>query len=144
MDKILFYKTNEPFGFLNNFKKARMFLYGRWWNNVETPYQASKCIHTSDFHAIWKCKSPREARDLGQTVAIKIHWDEIKDKIMYDCVLAKFTQHHDLLQQLLDTEHATLVEDSPVDAYWGRGPNGDGLNKLGLTLMKIREELRGF
>lgn len=121
-----------------------MFICGRWWNNVEAPYQASKCVLSSDFHAIWKCKTPREARDLGQLVRLRPEWDEIKERVMYECVFAKFTQHHDLLQQLLDTEHKTLVEDSPIDSYWGRGPNGDGQNKLGITLMKVREELRGF
>lgn len=141
---ILFYKTNDPFGFLNNFKKSRMFIYGRWWNNVEAPYQANKCVLQSDFHAIWKCKTPREARDLGQLVKKLPVWDEIKDNIMYQCVFAKFTQNHELLQQLLDTEHVTLIEDSPIDSYWGRGPEGNGQNKLGLILMKVREELRGF
>lgn len=144
MEKILFYKTNDPYGFLNNFKKARMFIFGRWWNNVESPYQASKAIHSSDFHAIWMCKTPREAMNLGRSITVKNNWEEVKNQTMYECIFSKFTQNHDLLQQLLDTEHSELIEDSPIDSYWGRGPNWDGINQLGKTLMKVREELRGF
>lgn len=82
--------------------------------------------------------------NLGRSIVVKDNWEEIKDQIMYECVFAKFTQNHDLLQQLLDTEHNEIIEDSPIDSYWGRGPNWDGRNQLGKTLMKVREELRGL
>lgn len=140
---IKFYKTNDPYGFMNNFKKARMFVLGRWWNNVEAPYQACKTDIAAEADLIWKAATPREARDLGQKVAIRLDWDYVKDKIMYECCLAKFTQHHDLRTQLLATGDEELVEDSPVDSYWGCGKDGTGKNMLGKTLMRIRGELKG-
>ncbi len=151
---IKFYKTNEPYGFLNNFKKARMYLWGKWWNNVETPYQAAKCMTDEDRDMIYKAATPREARDLGQKVQLRYDWDspdpksyysdyKVKDRIMYECVLAKFTQHHDLRAQLMATGDEELIEDSPVDSYWGCGKDGKGKNMLGKILMRVREELRG-
>jgi len=43
---------------------------------------------------------------------------------------------------LLETGEKELLENSPVDAYWGVGPTGDGLNHLGKLWMKLRDELQ--
>lgn len=144
MDKIYFYKTDQAFGFLNNYYGSRMFVFGRWWNNVEAPYQAMKCANPSDIDAIHKAESPKEARELGQKVKIVPGWDEIKMSVMYQCVLAKFTQNHELLQQLLMTGEREIIENSQADAFWGCGPNKDGQNMLGKILMDVRKELKGF
>lgn len=144
MDKILFYKSNDPFGFLNNFKRSRMYVYNHWWNNVETPYQAMKCVKSEDFNKIRLAATPREARDLGQTVELVPYWNEVKNDIMAECVMAKFLQNKDFLEQLLATGGAELVEDSPVDSYWGCGADGKGLNHLGKILMQTREKLKGY
>ena len=142
--EIKFYKSNDPNGFLGNFKRSRMFIYDRWWNNVESPYQSKKCIWPEGVSYIWEATTPKEARDRGQEVEMRSDWDDIKNNVMHECVLAKFIQNQDFLNQLLDTGKATLIEDSPVDSYWGCGKDGKGKNQLGLTLMKVREELKGF
>ena len=54
---------------------------------------------------------------------------------------AKFSQHTHLMQLLLDTGGAQLVEDSPHDAFWGIGRDGTGKNQLGLLLQEIRADL---
>jgi len=69
-------------------------------------------------------------------------WDDVKDRIMEDILRAKFTQNKDILEKLLGTNDAILVYNSNTDDYWGKcTPNGK--NKLGLLLMKIRDEIRG-
>jgi len=140
---IKFYKTNAPFGFLNNFKKARMFIYGRWWNNVEAPYQSQKTNDPDEQDMIWRAKTPREARDLGQKVKMRQHWDRIKVDVMYECCLAKFLQHPDLRHQLMETDPEILIEDSPIDYFWGCGADGTGQNNLGKVLMRVRKDLDG-
>lgn len=140
---IKFYKTNDPYGFLNNFKKTRIFVSGQWWDNVEAPYQAHKTAIKEEKDAIWAAKSPREARDLGQKVTLRPEWGSIKDTVMYSCVMAKFLQHPDLRAKLMATGDEELIEDSPVDWYWGCGKDGTGKNMLGKTLMRVREELKG-
>jgi ribA/ribD-fused uncharacterized protein len=62
---------------------------------------------------------------------------------MHQCVLAKFVQHKDLREQLLATGTEDIVEDSDIDAWWGRGPDNNGLNNLGRILMHVRELLKG-
>lgn len=63
------------------------------------------------------------------------------DRQMKLVLRAKFSQHTDLMQMLIDTGDAQLVEDSPNDAFWGIGRDGAGQNQLGLLLQEIRAEL---
>ena len=65
-----------------------------------------------------------------------------KEEVMFQVVKDKFTRHQNLQQKLLQTGNILLVEDSPVDSYWGRGANYQGENKLGRILMKIRTDIQ--
>lgn len=140
---IKFYKTNAPHGFLNNFYPSNMFIYGFWWNNVEAPYQSQKTLDLEEKKLIWKCKTPRQARDLGQKIKLRPDWELIKENIMYECVLAKFLQNDRLRAALKATLTEELIEDSPIDYYWGCGADGSGQNMLGKILMKVREVIKG-
>jgi hypothetical protein len=140
---IKFYKTKDPYGFMGNFFKARFFIYGRWWNFVEAPYQAEKTSVQSERDEIWRAVKANESRLLGQKVTMRPDWDEYKRFVMKECCMAKFLQHPDLRKQLIDTGDEELMEDSPVDWYWGCGADGTGKNVLGKVLMEIREELKG-
>ena len=139
---IKFYKSNDPYGFLNNFYRSRFFLYHHWWNWVEAPYQAMKTMDVEAYDKIRLATTPREARDIGQTVPIHDSWEEIKIQVMYDCCLAKFTQNQDLMDKLMGTGEEELIEDSPVDSFWGCGADGKGQNHLGKVLMRVRKDLR--
>jgi N-glycosidase YbiA len=82
---------------------------------------------------------------LGMTrqIPIRPDWDQVKDAIMYQAVRKKFETHNTPRALLLGTWPQDIVENAPMDAYWGCGPDGQGLNKLGQILMRVREELRG-
>ena len=77
--------------------------------------------------------------DDGRGVARVI--ERFKDVIMYQVVLAKFTQHEDLKKALLETGDAPLIEDALHDPYWGWGASRTGINRLGKILMAVRLEL---
>lgn len=139
---IKFYKSIPPYGFLNNFDDHPIYVFDREWDTVEHAYQAQKTLIPEEQDAIWKAKTPREARNLGQQVTLRQNWDLIKDFVMSECLLAKFTQHLDLQNQLLATGDEELIEDSPIDWYWGCGSDGKGQNKLGKLLMEVRRTLR--
>lgn len=69
-------------------------------------------------------------------------WEEVKDKVMYEIVLAKFTQNPDLKEKLLATGDEHLEEGNTWgDTTWGT-VNGIGENRLGIILMKVRKELQ--
>lgn len=140
---IKFYRTKDPHGYLGNFYRARMFIYGRWWNWVEAPYQSAKTPILEEKVSIWKTEKAMESRLLGQKVMMVPNWDQIKRDVMKECCVAKFLQHPELRKQLMDTGNEELIEDSPVDWYWGCGADGTGQNVLGQVLMEVRTELAG-
>jgi predicted NAD-dependent protein-ADP-ribosyltransferase YbiA (DUF1768 family) len=43
---------------------------------------------------------------------------------------------------LLSTGETPIVENSPIDYYWGCGADGTGENRLGAILMDVRDTLR--
>jgi ribA/ribD-fused uncharacterized protein len=91
--------------------------------------------------------SPAESKKLGRKLKLRFDWDSIKDNIMYTALMAKFEQHPDLRQQLLDTDLLHLIEGNYWhDNYWGdcycKGCQGiAGKNRLGKILMNVRSLL---
>lgn len=69
-------------------------------------------------------------------------WDAVKPNIIFNILLNKFNRNRDLLEKLLATGDAKLIEDSPYDYYWGIGKDGSGRNVLGQLLGKVREYFR--
>lgn len=140
---IKFYKVKEPYGFMSNYYRSRFFVFGRWWNWSEAPYQAAKTNVQSEIDEIHKATKANDTRLLGQKVTMRPDWDDVKYHVMKKVCLAKFLQHPDLRKQLIETGDEELIEDSPVDYYWGCGADGSGKNMLGKLLMELREELKG-
>jgi len=140
---IKFYKSEPPYGYLNNFDLHPISIYGDSWQTVEHAYQAQKCLDTDEYIEILDAKTPRIARNMGQKVNIRSDWDKIKYDIMFECVFAKFTQHKDLQNLLLSTGEEEIIEDSPIDYYWGCGKDGSGKNMLGKILMQVRAIIKG-
>ena len=62
---------------------------------------------------------------------------------MYKALYHKFNQYLELKELLLETGDRKIVEHSPYDSYWGDGPDGKGLNRLGVLLMKLRDAFSG-
>lgn len=139
---IKFYKSEPPYGYLNNFDLNPINIYNHTWRTVEHAYQAQKCLDTDEYLEILNADTPRIARNLGQKVKIRSDWDKIKYDIMFECVLAKFTQHKELQDLLLSTDDEEIIEDSPIDYYWGCGKDGSGKNMLGKILMQVRTIIR--
>jgi len=69
-------------------------------------------------------------------------WETVKDSIMADGLLAKFSQHEELKKVLLSTGTAKILEKTTGDYYWGIGTKGTGKNMLGILLMELREKFQ--
>ena len=54
----------------------------------------------------------------------------------------KFTQHDDLLAELIATHPAQLAWATSQDTFFGLGVNGNGRNELGQMLVRVRERLK--
>lgn len=141
---IYFYAQTDPYAEFSNFAPYGVSMDGVWWRTVEHAFQAQKFHDQAHRERIRRAARPREAKALGLSRAVPIRpdWDAVKDEVMYQAVRAKFETHEGPRALLLGTGDEMIVENAP-DAYWGCGPDGAGLNRLGRILMRVRAELRG-
>jgi len=107
-------------------------------------------------HSMIKAKKPAQVKKLGGRGSLQGFddrvWHPVREEVMYIACLEKFQQNDGIKSTLLDTGNMILVEAAPYDKIWGVGMSighrdiGDpskwqGLNLLGLTLMKVRDAL---
>lgn len=103
---------------------------------------------------ILRAKHPKTVKALGRKVRgyENTRWHAERERIVFEGNLHKFQQNPALLEVLLGTGAATLVEASPYDRIWGIGLRADqpaaqdperwrGLNLLGQVLMRVRARL---
>lgn len=132
---------NGPHRFLSNFYPSPLAYTTIVYPTVEHAFQAMKTLNHTERQAIAQADSPGYAKRLGRGVSLRPDWEQIKDEVMYRLVLKKFTDHGDLRGKLFLTMQDQLVEGNTWnDTYWGVC-NGHGRNQLGITLMRVRDEL---
>ena len=149
MKEIRFYRASEkPYGVLSNLYKREITFEGEVFATSEHAYQAGKARKPAVKKWLMDAPSP-------SLLAMAAHglyywdvapgWSKSKFGRMKAVLRAKFTQHEDLKEILLESGDARLVEsatvDNPVNREWGE-VNGVGKNTLGIMLMKLRTELR--
>ncbi|KAF8462183.1 hypothetical protein DFH94DRAFT_858154 [Russula ochroleuca] len=76
------------------------------------------------------------------TNLIRPDWGNVMLSVMDDVLYLKFCQHDDLRTVLLHTYPAELIYVEPHDPLWGGDGAGAGMNELGKSLMRVREQLR--
>jgi ribA/ribD-fused uncharacterized protein len=143
-DVIHFYSVGGEYGCFSNFSPHPISLKGKTWPTSEHFFQAQKFAGTPDEEEVRQAKSPMIAARMGRSRKrpLRKDWQAVKDSIMHEAILAKFTQHADLREVLLATGDAEIVEKTEKDKYWGDGGDGRGKNQLGQILMEVREGLR--
>lgn len=142
---IMFYRSSGDYGYLSNLFRRKVKFENRVFRSSEDAYQFGKPL--DGMTAEWLISAPKPhlcAMAAHGLLAFDItpHWQEMKVDRMRDVLRAKFGQHEDLKQNLIDTGDAVLIEDSKTDAFWGIGKKRNGKNMLGILLMQVREELK--
>lgn len=133
--------------FLSNFYEAPVKLGPFTFPTNEHAFQAAKYKYAfgseqdkRDYvERVLKAPTPGKAKYHGRCVRMDLdEWDRQKVMCMRKVVRAKFEQHPDLQQKLIQTGAAMLVEGNDWnDTFWGRC-NKVGLNILGSILMEVR------
>lgn len=141
---INFYSTKGEHGCFSNFSRHPVFLKGKRWRTSEHYFQAQKFAGTEHEEEVRLTTTPAQAANLGRDRKrpLRRDWEAVKDDIMREVVLTKFSQHDDLKAILLGTGDEVLVEHTTNDNYWGDGGDGSGKNMLGRILMEVRAKLR--
>ncbi len=127
--------------FLSNFHRAPFEWRGKVWPTSEAAFQAAKTRDERMRDRIRSAHSPAAAKRLGRRADLRCDWEHVKDDVMHSVLAARFAVP-ELRDALLATGDAELVEGNTWgDTYWGVC-DGRGLNRLGRTLMRIRDDIR--
>lgn len=143
MDCIKFYRTKDNYGCFSNFSRHEVEIDGKVWPTSEHYYQAMKFFDPEVQEQVRLCQGPGRAADMGRRrdLPLREDWEEVKDDVMRKVLRAKFEQNDAIRRILMDT-NCYLIEESPVDYYWGVGADRSGKNMLGRLLCELREEFK--
>ena|SRR5665213_582702 len=142
VEHILFYE--EKWYFFSNFSSFAIYWRGEDWMTSEHAYQASKFIDEATCKLVKNARSAHDAKKIARANYDKLRadWKVLKLLFMEEILHAKLDQHLYIQQKLLESGDALIVENSPKDSFWGRGPDWKGENHLGRLWMKLRDEIR--
>ena len=136
----------REFYVFSNFSSFQVEWRGKLWPTSEHAYQAAHFFDTDPAlsEEIHGMHSAHQAFICAKSNTLKVvkNWQDIKIEIMEDICRHKVQQHDYVREKLLATLDVLIVEDSPVDSFWGWGPDRKGRNELGKVWMRLRDELR--
>lgn len=144
----------DTYRYLSNFHLHSIEYEGILYPANENAYQASKTLDREKRLELASC-TPSMSKSRGRGLSLRADWHselpekdptglivQVRDKIMYDINVIKFS-NTTLRDMLLATGDKYLEETNWWrDDYWGVMCGKEGLNKLGLILMKIRHEAK--
>ncbi|KAJ4478664.1 hypothetical protein C8J55DRAFT_398516, partial [Lentinula edodes] len=141
--RVLFYHKHHPHYGFTNFSPHPVIYKGKRYPTSEHLFQSFK------FHG-HRPLIAEHIRTCGERPSIAFSearrfqsevrpdWKKINVEKMDVALYHKFTQYPDLMNELLATGNAELVEDSDKDAFWGIGADHRGRNELGKALERLR------
>lgn len=143
MNEIKFYLADGEYGCFSNFSRDSIFLKGLSWRTSEHYFQAQKFAGTEHEDQIRYATKPMKAANMGRERhrPLRNDWEAVKNDIMREAVMAKFTQNKKLKSLLLATGDVKIIEHTSNDRYWGDGGDGSGNNMLGIILMEVRDAI---
>jgi ribA/ribD-fused uncharacterized protein len=162
MNTIDFYDPKKTYGLFSNFYVSPITIDNKKFNTVEHYFQYKKFDDSWYQEQIYKQNTPGKVKflssqqkgarfpwmkplyeivkeSLKRGIKPRENWDTIRNFVMIEGVVAKFTQNPRLMKELLATKGKTLREASPRDSYWGIGKDGKGKNMLGKILVCLRD-----
>ncbi|KAH8919598.1 DUF1768-domain-containing protein [Atractiella rhizophila] len=131
--------TDPRFELSNDFVCDIDLGHGQEFPTLTHLFHSCKFLDESDSEIIRRCRTAGEAGAMAAKLKSRADWRFVQDAIMRGGLAIKFGDP-ELRAELLDTLGKKLIFDSE-DAYWGRGKDGQGFNKLGVFLMELRNRL---
>ena len=157
MKIVCFHNPDEENGYLSNWYPSKFTVNNVNFSSMEQymMYKKAECFGDKNtVDKILATDDVAEIKALGRLVANynESHWNGVRQIVVFEGLLAKFSQNEDLKKQLQATENCVLAECAVKDKIWGIGlsmkdPNRfeidkwNGKNLLGYALMMVRERL---
>lgn len=154
---IRFHNPNEPNGYLSNWYLSDFEIDGIKFTSMEQYMMYKKAICFKDKET---AREILAATDVGKIKALgrsvknynDHYWNGVRQIIVYDGLMAKFSQNEKLKEMLKETGSSILAECAVNDVIWGIGlsmtdPRADdpkkwkGRGLLGYSLMLVREKM---
>ena len=158
MKVVCFHNPEEEKGFLSNWYISKFEVAGRVFSSMEQfmMYQKAICFgDESVAEQILKTDDVARIKELGRMVSgyNENIWNGMRQLIVYEGLVAKFSQNEELKERLLQTGDALLVECAAHDRIWGIGlsmkderrfdiSQWRGKNLLGYALMMVRNKIK--
>ncbi|MGM9802731.1 MAG: NADAR domain-containing protein [Muribaculaceae bacterium] len=131
----------HEYDFLSNSYPCRFVWQGLSYANAEAAFQSSKYASEEERKTLSN-SSAEKAANMGSKLKPHPGWEENQLNIMQSIVEAKFEQNPDLMNKLIETGNATLVNgNSKQETFWGIDLySWQGENNLGKILMTLRKK----
>ncbi len=158
MAVICFHNPNEENGYLSNWYPSIFSLNGVTFSSMEQYMMYRKAVCFGDDRVaaqILATEDVAEIKSFGRLVSgyDENLWNGVRQIVVYEGLLAKFSQNSELGEQLKKTGSDVLAECAVKDRIWGIGlsmrdldkldrTKWQGQNLLGYALMMVREKLR--
>ena len=157
MKVVCFHNPNEENGYLSNWYFSKFTVDDITYSSMEQYMMYQKAICFNDIEISEKILSTDDVskiKRLGREISNydENYWNGVRQIIVYEGLIAKFSQNKDLKNKLIETKDCFLAECAVKDKIWGIGlsmsdPNRfnkdlwNGKNLLGYALMKVRDKL---
>lgn len=157
MDVICFHNPDEENGYMSNWFLSDFIIDGVKFTSMEQYMMYSKAVCFNDkviAEQILNTQDVAHIKELGRSVLSYNEniWNGMRQIIIYEGLLAKFTQNDSICEQLKSTGNAILAECAVRDCIWGIGLAMDnpkrldisqwrGQNLLGYALMMVRNRI---
>lgn len=131
VDSVRSDRANGPAGALSNSSAHPVTFGGISYPTAGHAFQAQKVMSNGLRKKIAACATPSEAKQVGQAVALRSDWEDVKFSIMVGILAAKIAQHPSIATALLATGDSPLVDNSSEDS-----------DLVGRAWIEIRASLR--
>lgn len=157
MEILCFHNPDEENGYLSNWYQSEFMVDYVKFSSMEQYMMYQKAMTFQDqmiAKEILQTKDAAKIKQLGRQVTnYNDHiWNGIRQIVVYEGLVAKFSQNEELKKRLKGTKTAILAECAVKDRIWGIGlsmkdskrldiTQWKGQNLLGYALMEVRKGL---